>query len=217
MIPKNIHYCWFGPKPQPKLVKKCITTWKKCLPDYELCLWNEQNSPMDHPFVQQAYRAKKYAFVADYVRFWVLYHYGGIYLDTDMYVIKSFDELLGYDCFFGYEDDKQNFVSCGVIGCVPQNNIINQIVEKYDNLSFNSNNLSEFIVPRLITPLVKEAAIMPYDYFYPFPFKERKSKNYMNYVTQDTYAIHLWDISWYPWYKKIVRDIVIWWKHEKKS
>ncbi len=209
MIPKKIHYCWFGPKPYPKLVGKCMKTWQQHLPDYEICLWNEENSPMDHPFVQQAYAAKKYAFVADYVRFWALYHHGGIYLDTDMYVVKPFDDLLNYDCFFGYETEKKDIVSCGIIGCGCQNLVMKEILSKYDTLSFNPDKLSDFIVPRLITPLVKDAVILPYDCFYPFPFSKRKESDYLQYVTRNTYAIHLWDISWYPWYKKIIRDIVL--------
>ena len=72
MIPKKIHYCWFGPKPFPKLVKECLATWKEHFPDYEFYLWNETNSPMDVAFVKEAYSAKKYAFVSDYVRFWAL-------------------------------------------------------------------------------------------------------------------------------------------------
>ena len=105
MIPKIIHYCWFGPKPFSRTVKKCLKTWHKHLSDYEFCFWNEQtcatyaeqhhlSNPMEHPFVQSAYKAQKYAFVADYVRFWALYHIGGIYLDTDMYVLRSFTPLL---------------------------------------------------------------------------------------------------------------------------
>lgn len=196
MIPKKIHYCWFGPKPYPRLVRKCMKTWKQYLPDYELCLWNEENSPMDHLFVQQAYAAKKYAFVADYVRFWVLYHHGGIYLDTDMYVVKSFDDLLNYDCFFGYETEKEDIVSCGIIGCVSKNFVMKDILNKYDALSFNPDNVSDFIVPRLITPLVKDAVILPYDCFYPLAYNERFSLKWKTCITDKTYAIHLWNVSW---------------------
>lgn len=186
-----------------------MKTWQQYLPNYEICLWNEENSPMNHPFVEQAYTAKKYAFVADYVRFWALYHHGGIYLDTDMYVVKSFDDLLNYDCFFGYEDQQQQYINCAIVGAEMYRPVIKSILDKYDTLSFNPDKLSDFIVPRLITPLVKDAAILPYDYFYPFPFSKRKESDYIQYITRNTYAIHLWDISWYPWYMKIIRDIVI--------
>lgn len=192
-----------------------MKTWQQHLSDYELCLWNEENSPMDHSFVQQAYAAKKYAFVADYVRFWALYYHGGIYLDTDMYVVKSFDDLLDYDCFFGYEDKQQQYINCAIVGTEKYNCVIKSILDKYDTLSFNPDRLSDFIVPRLITPLVKDAVILPYDYFYPFPFGKRKESDYLQYITWNTYAIHLWDISWYPWYKKIIRDIVIYIKTKR--
>lgn len=196
MIPKKIHYCWFGLKPYPKLVGKCMKTWQQHLPDYEICLWNEENSPMDHPFVQQAYAAKKYAFVADYVRFWALYHHGGIYLDTDMYVLKSFDDLLNYDCFLGYEDHQQQYINCAIVGAEIHHSVIKSILNKYDTLFFNPNRLSDFIVPRLITPLVTDAVILPYDYFYPLPYHERFTLQWKSYITNKTYAVHLWNISW---------------------
>lgn len=95
MIPKIIHYCWFGRGPMPKVVTWCIESWKRKCPDYEIKLWNEDNFDVNSvPFVQQAYAMKKWAFVADYVRIYALYHEGGIYLDSDEYVIKNFDNLL---------------------------------------------------------------------------------------------------------------------------
>ncbi len=212
MIPKKIHYCWFGPAPLPKLVKRCMQTWREVMPDYEICLWNEENSPMDHPFVKQAYVAKKYAFVADYVRFWVLYNYGGIYLDTDMYVVKRFDDLLDNMFFAGYEDSQMDVISCGIIGTMQKSDVLKDVLAYYDCVDFNLDDLAPFIVPRIMTPIVAGrncVKIYPYDYFYPFPFAERKKRNFLDYKTKNTYAIHLWDISWYPWYKKIVRDFVI--------
>ena len=193
-----------------------MRTWQQHLPDYELCLWNEENSPMNHPFVQQAYEAKKYAFVADYVRFWALYNHGGIYLDTDMYVVKSFDDLLGYDCFLGYEDKWQQYINCAVVGAEIQHHVIKRILNMYDSLSFNPNQLSDFIVPRLITPLVKDALVWPYEYFYPFPFEERLENGFKNYVTANTYAVHLWNISWNTPLEKAMRNICYFWKRIKR-
>lgn len=95
MIPKIIHYCWFGGNPLPELAQKCIASWKKFLPDYEIKEWNESNYDVRKiPYIEQAYNAKKYAFVSDYARFDILYQYGGIYFDTDVEVIKPFDEIL---------------------------------------------------------------------------------------------------------------------------
>lgn len=214
MIPKKIHYCWFGPNRLPELVKKCVATWQQHLPDYELCLWNEQNSPMEHIFVQGAYKAKKYAFVSDYVRFWALYNYGGIYLDTDMFLVQPMTNLLQNNCFFGWETADNSIVSCGVIGCETGNRFIKAILDEYELIPFDLNNKDSIIVTRLISRCYerfehKDAiSIYPYDYFYPFPYIEKENvRNFIDYRTKNTIAIHLWNISWgNPWAK--LRDRV---------
>ncbi len=183
-----------------------MQTWLEVMPDYEICLWNEENSPMDHPFVKQAYAAKKYAFVADYVRFWALHNHGGVYLDTDMYVVKRFDDLLDNAFFAGYETAKEDIISCGIIGSVPKSNVLKDILVYYDHVEFNTDNLASFIVPRIMSPIVEkyidEVMIYPYDYFYPLPYEERFAWNRKKYATINTYAIHLWNISWgNPWAK----------------
>lgn len=201
MIPKIIHYCWFGPKKYSRTVKKCMETWHRLMPDYEFMLWNESNSPMDHPFVRSAYAAMKYAFVADYVRFWALYNYGGIYLDTDMYVVKRFDELLKNECFAGYEHPDELYVSCGIWGAIPHHTLFKTILGKYENVEYCPENIEQLIVPRLVTPLVNEfdgITIYPSDYFYPFPYEKRMERNFLKYQTDNTYAIHLWNLSWKP-------------------
>ncbi len=223
MIPKKIHYCWFGPAPLPKLVRKCMQTWQEVMSDYEVCLWNEENSPMDHPFVKQAYAAKKYAFVADYVRFWALHNHGGVYLDTDMYVVKRFDDLLHANFFCGWEtpmtpsgDDigasVPNIISCGALGACALGEATKDILAHYDSLTFDSTNLEAYIVPRIITPILwrykERIKIYPYDYFYPFPFTEREKRNFIDYTTQNTYAIHLWDLSWETWCQKLSRATI---------
>ena len=106
MIPKIIHYCWFGRNPLPASAQKCIASWRRFLPDYEIKEWNEDNFDVSIiPYTQQAYEAKKYAFVSDYARFWILYHYGGLYFDTDVEVIKSFDDIVEKGAFMGLEID----------------------------------------------------------------------------------------------------------------
>lgn len=104
MIPKIIHYCWFGRGSLPELAQKCIASWKKYLPDYEIKEWNEDNFDVNIiPYTAEAYAQKKYAFVSDYARFWILYKYGGIYFDTDVEVIRSIDDIIAKGNFMGFE------------------------------------------------------------------------------------------------------------------
>lgn len=229
LIPKIIHYCWFGPKPFSRIVRKCIATWHKHLSDYEFCLWNEDtctnyaaahnlSNPMEHPFVKSAYAAKKYAFVADYVRFWALYHCGGVYLDTDMYVVRSFDDLLGSDFFCAWETfestnelTQNRIVSCGIIGASVNNLTILQVLNKYNAFVFNANDVGQFIVTRIVAPIILDDLnnkIYSYDYFYPLPYQERFIWQKMKYNTENTYAVHLWDISWGKWQAKMKDQII---------
>ena len=106
MIPKIIHYCWFGHGPKPALAEKCIASWRKFLPDYEIKEWNEDNfNVRSIAYTSEAYDSHKYAFVSDYARFWVLYRYGGLYFDTDVELIKPLDELLSCGNFMGVENN----------------------------------------------------------------------------------------------------------------
>ncbi len=119
MIPKIIHYCWFGGNPLPKLARKCIKSWKKFCPDYEIIRWDESNFdvPAAPLYVRQAYEAKKWAFVTDYVRLKVIYDNGGIYMDTDVELIKSLDGLLSHKAYFGFEKsgfDDKDYVNTGL-------------------------------------------------------------------------------------------------------
>ncbi len=215
MVPKIIHYCWFGKKSFPKLVQKCIATWHTYMPDYRFMLWTEDNSPMNHPYVKSAYAAKRYAFVSDYVRFWALYNYGGIYLDTDMLVLRSFDDLLNVDFFCAPEkvlkkapQDATCVVSCGALGACALGACAKDILTMYDNLEYSEERRARLVVPRLITPVINkhpEVTIYPYDYFYPMAFEERGTKDPIQYATENTYAIHLYDFSWLNWHEKMLR------------
>ena len=105
MIPKIIHYCWFGKSPLPSLAVRCIESWKKFAPDYEIKEWNETNFDVNIvPYTTKAYQAKKYAFVSDYARFWILYKFGGIYFDTDVEIIKPLDDIIAQGPFMGCEN-----------------------------------------------------------------------------------------------------------------
>jgi len=106
MIPKVVHYCWFGGNPLPKSAQKCIASWRKYLPDYEIKEWNESNFDVNSiPYTAEAYKAKKYAFVSDYARFYILYKYGGLYFDTDVEVIRNMDDIIARGPFMGCEGE----------------------------------------------------------------------------------------------------------------
>ena len=120
MIPKIIHYCWFGGNPLPKCAQKCIASWKKYLPDYEIKEWNESNFDVNIiPYTAEAYKAKKYAFVSDYARFWILYKYGGLYFDTDVEVIKNMDDIIAKGPFMGCENEAKTGATPAQLGVAP--------------------------------------------------------------------------------------------------
>lgn len=136
MIPKTIHYCWFGRNPKPELAEKCIKSWKKKCPDYEIIEWNEDNfdiasSPL---YVRQAYEAKKWAFVTDYVRLWALTTYGGIYMDTDVQVLKSLDPFLKHQAFSGFEDETH--IPTGIMACEKGFPLFKEFLSFYDKADF---------------------------------------------------------------------------------
>ena len=139
MIPKIIHYCWFGGNPLPELAKECIASWCKYMPDWELKAWTEENFDIQAApqYVQEAYAAKKYAFVSDYVRLWALERDGGLYMDVDFEVYKSFDDLMEqYDAFAGYEGSKRNPVMMGVIAAKAHHPWIQGMMQTYESRVF---------------------------------------------------------------------------------
>ena len=215
MIPKVIHYCWFGGNPLPEVAVKCINSWKKYFPDYEIIEWNENNFNLNCcEYVKEAFSAKKWAFVSDYARFWILYNYGGLYFDTDVEVIKDMKNIIINGPFMGCElsDMTNTNFNVGInpglgIGAYPKMAIYKEILESYDNAHFlNSNGLYNFetIVDRTTNIFrlygfngcncvlkIKEINIYPPEYFCP-----------LNYATGDlcltknSYSIHWYDASW---------------------
>lgn len=138
MIPKVIHYCWFGKNEKPELIKKCIESWKEYCPDYEIIEWNESNFDVNCiPYVQDAYAAKKWAFVSDYARLFVVYHYGGIYLDTDVLLHRNLDELLVYDCWLASDDVRYLATGLG-FGAVRQYPLIGAVMDAYKEYVYPS-------------------------------------------------------------------------------
>ena len=217
---KYIHYCWFGGKPLPKLAKKCIKSWKKYLPDYEIIEWNESNTNLDEcKFVREAYDNKKWAFVADYVRTKVLYDMGGIYFDTDMEVTKNISELLKHSTFLGVEDS--GYVAVGVWYEKNSNSFLpKNLLKFYQDLpGFDVDNMYANSIPKLITKqldkcgfkmgdnsiqkLDKDIVIYPRDYFYPLSYDRQN-----NIFTDNTCMIHYYDATWVPKNEKRTNRII---------
>ena len=195
MIPKIIHYVWVGQKPLTPLAKRCIASWQQYLPEYESKLWNEENSPMDHHYVQHMYAAGRWAFVSDYIRFWALEREGGIYLDTDTEVLKSFDDLLEHSAFFG--KTKDGITAAGVIGAVPHHQAIKDIVAVYDaDTTYSIERTS----PRTVTDVLtkndyRDVTVYDYQYFNPCDDGERCTPEKL----QRAYTRNHWAESWVPY------------------
>ncbi len=217
MIPKIIHYCWFGNHPIPKHLKKCIDSWSKFLVDYEFIKWDESNFDINSTkWTKQAYSKKKYAFVSDYVRLKVLYEYGGIYLDTDVMVLKSFDSFLGYQAFTGFES--KNKLTSAIIGAEKRFPIIKTFLDTYTNKPFINNGKNNDIanvvmmtdicvsygfIPNNTYQVIQGMHIFPQTYFCPLDFYHNKN------FTENTHAIHYFDASW------LDRDIKVKIKRER--
>ena len=150
-IPKIIHYCWVGGAPKPRSVIYCIESWKKYCPDYEIREWNESNYDFKkNQYMKEAYDEKKWGFVPDYARLDIIYQYGGIYLDTDVEIIKNIDSLLENEVFFGFENTgtEEYFINCGQgFGAIKQHNVIKQLRDFYDNISFYNPDGSLNMLP----------------------------------------------------------------------
>lgn len=144
MIPKKIHYVWVGGKEKPNDIRKCMKTWKKHLEGYEIIEWNESNFDIEkHPFVQAAYAARKWAYVSDYIRAYVIYKYGGIYLDTDILLVDNFDSFLEHKAFVGFENPQYPFTA--VFGAESGHPLVKDMLNYYDGLKnyqfeFENNN-----------------------------------------------------------------------------
>ncbi len=200
-IPKKIHYFWFGGGEKNAKVKKCINSWKKYCPDYEIIEWNENNYDIKkHPFMMKAYEDRKWAFVSDYARLDVLYENGGIYLDTDVELIKNFDELLENHAYIGFE--REDLIGDGQgFGGEKGFPIFKEMMDVY-------NGLEEYIEsPKLRTQVLKEHGlrldgsrqnvdgmeIYPIDFFCPKNYKTGRIQ-----ITPNTMSIHHFEASWHP-------------------
>lgn len=242
-IPKIIHYCWFGRNPLPPLAIKCIESWKKYLPDYEIKEWNEDNFDVNIiPYTAEAYKAKKYAFVSDYARFWILYKYGGLYFDTDVEVIRPMDEIIQRGAFMGFEmDSKDN--KCGTVnpglglGTLPKTNLYAELLKMYDGVHFiigdgslNQKTIVEYTTEVLISKgleikrgiqFVEGVFIYPSEYFCPRDIVTKRM-----HITDNTRTIHHYAGSWCDYKKKyslknrirsLLPEIFLLWYNKMKS
>ena len=206
-IPKKIHYCWFGRGKLPKLAEKCIASWKKYCPEYEIICHNEDNFDISqNKYAKEAYEAGKWAFVSDYVRLKVLYDEGGIYLDTDVEIIKPLDELIEENGYMGLDDN--GLVSSGLgFACEKGNELIGVLLKDYDNIPFVLPDGSYDITPcpDRNTKTMQELGfdisnqnqlfmgihIFPEEYFCPMKYYTGKKV-----ITKNTYSIHHFCASW---------------------
>lgn len=213
MIPKKIHYFWFGGNDKTKLALECIESWKKYCPDYEIIEWNEKNYDIHkNKYMEQAYNSKRWGFVPDYARLDVIYEHGGIYFDTDVEVIKPLDELLCDDGFIGFEKnpDSKNqkyYVNAGQgFGATKHHPIIKKMKDKYETLLFCENgneNLTTspyYNTESLIELGLKQDnkyqnlngfKVYPSDYFCPINWKTKELNK-----SENTYSIHYFNASW---------------------
>lgn len=208
MIPKVIHYCWFGGSEKPADIKRYIKTWKRYMPDYKIIEWNEKNFsiPDACAYVRQAYQNKKWAFVSDYVRLHALYHYGGVYLDTDVQVFRSFNVFLKHSVVFGFESGDS--VATSVMLSVPEHSFIKQFMDSYHKVHFVKKDGSlrtDVINVKILTKmlcrrgLVLNGRMQNIDGMAVYPQKYFSPNNFINIVglyKKENYAYHHANASW---------------------
>lgn len=216
-IPKIIHFCWFGKGKYSELISSCIESWNDKCSDYQIMLWNEDNFDVNSiQFTKEAYKMKKWAFVADYVRLYALYNYGGVYLDTDIYLLDNFDDYLHYDLLLGYTEDV--YISTSFIAACKKNEWIKSIMDYYDNRRFIVNGRSDMkINPIVFTEISMKhydfkigdcqinninSHIFSSEYFNPICrnilHKNQSAKEMLkNYIiTENTKCVHLETATW---------------------
>ena len=209
MIPKIIHYCWFGGNPLPELAQKCVASWRKYCPEYELMLWNETTFDVNIvPFTSQVAKVKKWGFIVDYIRAYVVYRYGGIYLDTDVELLKLFsDDMLQNICFSGFEDEifiNPGNIFAGEKGCA----IAKEVMDFYASYNFikEDGELNLTPSPRIFTDILLKYGLkqnnsyQKFSMFTAYPTEYFCPKNFRTgllEITENTYSIHHYDGSWF--------------------
>lgn len=230
MIPKIIHYCWLSGDPIPANLQKCMESWKKNLSDYEFILWDLNRFDINQSlWVKQTFEAKKYAFAADYIRLYAIYHYGGIYMDMDVEVIKNFDSMLMFSYILGFESKEG--IEAGILGAERGNPFIADCLAYYANRMFISNGQYDIKpLPTIMLDIAQKYYVCferksieienfqtKYLYIFPYEYLTAKSFDTGKVIrTENTYCIHHFAGSWLP--SKIrFKQNLIWWLGEKWS
>ena len=206
MIPKVIHYCWFGGNPPPESVKRCIKSWKEKCPNYKIIEWNESNFDVtSHPFVKAAYEKKAWAFVSDYARLKVVYENGGFYLDTDVELLKTLDSLVGEKCYFGIQQEGF-LVATGLgFGAEKNNTIIRDMLKEYDNVEYIDDAREKIACPILNTKVLEKRGFVKRNcvqkigevtVFSPEYFDPKSPWVNENLMSKKTVSVHHYDASW---------------------
>ena len=217
MIPKKIHYCWFGGKPLPKDVEACIASWKKYCPDYEIVRWDEGNYDVTkHPFMKAAYEAKCWAFVSDYARLDVIAQNGGIYLDTDVELLKNLDPVLEDGCWFAMQQEDSVIATGLGFGAEQAHPAVQAMLAQYDQITFNMERREEIACPYLNTRALVElgfvqedreqvvagARIYPARFFDPVATGDTKDL-----TCEETFSIHHYSATWTSGKQRLKRKI----------
>lgn len=207
-IPKIINYCWFGKNKKNKLIIKCIKSWKKYCPDYEIVEWNEENFDINcNKYVKEAYENKKWAFVSDYARLYAVYIRGGFYLDTDVELLKTLDGLRKYEHVFAFENDENINTGIG-FGAIKGSKIIKKLLDSYSNITFIKDNGKMDLTPcthrntqtfnelyeniaDYKNEIIDNSIFLDKEYFCPFNATTGTLKK-----TNNTYGIHWYNASW---------------------
>lgn len=207
MIPKKIHYCWFGGNPLPDSAIKCINSWKKYFPEYEIIQWDENNFDITfNKYAFEAYNNKKYAFFTDVARLYIIYTYGGIYFDVDVEVIKKYNDLIECEAFFGIESER--LVNTGLgFGAEKGNKLVKELLDDYNNISFiqKDNTLDLTTCPIRNSEIFKKhgfvlnnkvevkdnVVVYSKDFFNPF----ERGTGKLN-INENTHSIHWFNTSW---------------------
>jgi len=225
VIPKTIHYVWFS-ETIPDEIQEYVNDWQKIMPDYKIIKWNKENFDIHSvKWVEQALENNKFAFATDYIRLWILYNYGGIYLDSDVKIFKSFDDLLNLPYFLGREYSK-GIIEMAVIGAKPKLEWVKNCLDYYKDKNFilPSGEFSIEPIPHIMLKVLskkyglkrirniqdfdkntEKIQILPVEFFSPKPFDSEKFT-----VTQNTYSVHYFKKSWNPpkkWYSETLRKI----------